>query len=211
MTVEITGLTRRYRAGHGAGRRLPVDPRWGVRGPAGPQRVGQDHPAAQPGRAGRAGWRQHPHRRARHGRGAGAAARRRLHVPALRPVPPHDGVRQRGLRPAHPPARPAPRPKADIAARVRRLLDLVQLPGLEARYPDQLSGGQRQRVALARALAIEPPLLLLDEPFGALDAQVRRDLRRWLRELHVSAWASPASWSPTTRKKPWSWRTASPC
>jgi sulfate transport system ATP-binding protein len=74
--------------------------------------------------------------------------------------------------------------RAEIGARVDRLLQRVQLEGLGSRYPSQLSGGQRQRVALARALAVEPDLLLLDEPFGALDALVRVALRRWLRELH---------------------------
>ncbi|MGB3813726.1 MAG: sulfate/molybdate ABC transporter ATP-binding protein [Shinella sp.] len=71
-----------------------------------------------------------------------------------------------------------------IAERVEELLDLVQLSGLKDRFPGQISGGQRQRVALARALAVDPRVLLLDEPFGALDANVRRDLRRWLRKIH---------------------------
>jgi sulfate/thiosulfate transport system ATP-binding protein len=75
-------------------------------------------------------------------------------------------------------------PVARIKARTEELLDLVQLTGLGDRYPSQISGGQRQRVALARALAVEPKVLLLDEPFGALDARVRKDLRVWLRRLH---------------------------
>src|SRR5690349_8044863 len=74
--------------------------------------------------------------------------------------------------------------EAAIRSRVKELLDLVQLDWLANRYPNQLSGGQRQRIALARALAIEPRILLLDEPFGALDAKVRKELRNWLRALH---------------------------
>lgn len=86
-----------------------------------------------------------------------------------------------GLRARPRKERPA---EAEIGRRVNKLLDLIQLPDIGTRYPNQLSGGQRQRVALARALAIEPRMLLLDEPFGALDAKVRKELRHGLREIH---------------------------
>lgn len=86
-----------------------------------------------------------------------------------------------GLRARPRATRPA---RVEIARRVNKLLELIQLPDIAGRYPNQLSGGQRQRVALARALAIEPRMLLLDEPFGALDARVRKELRQGLRDIH---------------------------
>jgi len=114
--------------------------------------------------------------------------------------------------------------RAEIRERVQELLHLVQLDSFAKMYPEQLSGGQRQRVALARALAVRPKVLLLDEPFSALDAKVRKELRDWLRrihdELHVTtvlvthdqeeAWRLPtgwqssiaASWSRSGRRKP---------
>ena len=106
-------------------------------------------------------------------------------------------VRPRRLRPAE---------QRRSRTRVSELLKLVQLDWVADRYPSQLSGGQRQRVALARALAIEPQVLLLDEPFGALDAKVRQGLRRWLRRLHDEI-RSPASSSPTTRRRRSKWPT----
>ena len=105
-------------------------------------------------------------------------------------------VRPRRLRPS----------ERVIKERVNELLKLVQLDWLGDRLPSQLSGGQRQRIALARALAVEPNVLLLDEPFGSLDAKVRKELRQWLGVFTMSL-RSPASLSRMIRKKLWKWRT----
>ena len=104
-----------------------------------------------------------------------------------------------GLRVRPKATRPA---ESAIRQKVHALLDLVQLRFLADRYPHQLSGGQRQRIALARALAVEPKVLLLDEPFGALDAKVRKELRRWLRRLHDEMHVTSV-FVTTTRKRRW--------
>src|SRR4051794_13256932 len=99
--------------------------------------------------------------------------------------------------------------RARIGTRVHELRQLVQLDALAGGSPSQLSGGQPHRMALARPLGVEPRVLLLDEPFGALDAKVRKDLRIWLRDVHERT-ARPRSSSPMTRTRRWSWRTGSP-
>jgi sulfate transport system ATP-binding protein len=103
--------------------------------------------------------------------------------------------------------KPAARAEPRSAEKVHELLELVQLDWLADRYPHQLSGGQRQRIALARALAVEPKVLLLDEPFGALDAKVRKELRRWLRRLHDELHVTSV-FVTHDQEEAWKWPTA---
>ena len=136
--------------------------------------------------AGRSGFCRFRRRHRRWTIDAGRACARTIRwfrIPALRAVPPYERDAECSIWPG-PFNRVAAARLREIRARVQSLLDFMEIGNLAHRYPEQISGGQRQRVALARALAIEPKLLLLDEPFGALDAKVRKSLRVWLRALH---------------------------
>jgi len=183
MTIEIAGLERRFAATHvlrGIDLTIPDGELAALLGPSGSGKTtllrilaGLDWPDAGALHVDGANWLALEAQR----RGVGFVFQNYALFPHMR-VAENIAfgltIRPRATRPS----------KAEIARRVDELLEMMQIPDLGGRFPAQLSGGQRQRVALARALAIEPKILLLDEPFGALDAAIRKDLRGWLRQIH---------------------------
>ena len=178
--IVVEGLTKRFGSFEAVTDVTFTAPAGAITALLGPSGSGQEHRAAddrRPRGADRGPDRDG--RRGAHGQERAGAARR-VRVPALRAVPAHD----RRPTTSRSVCGCARRRRTSATSACRDLLELVHLEPFADRYPDQLSGGQRQRVALARALAPQPQVLLLDEPFGALDAKVRQDLRRWLDELH---------------------------
>ena len=181
MTVSVIGVTQRYGntpSLHDVNLEVRPGEFLAVVGPSG---AGKTTLLRLIAGLGDAVQRNAADRRTRHGRGSGEAAEHRLRFSELCAVPAHDGGGERGFRPA----RAAADGKACDHQPVAELLELMQILQLAGRRPGQLSGGQQQRVALARALATSPELMLMDEPFGALDPLVRKDIRNWLRGLHT--------------------------
>ena len=180
MSIDVSGVTKRFGdfvALDDVNVTLPTGQLTALLGPSGGGKstllriiAGLD--SADTGTVSIEGTERHP--------AAAAEAQRRLRVPALRGVQAHDRGEERRLRPRDPQAAQG----RDRGSGSTSCSQLVHLQQFAHRLPSQLSGGQRQRMALARALAVEPKVLLLDEPFGALDAKVRKELRDWLRRLH---------------------------